>query len=72
MAFGIGALLWYRTSVEPSSGLPLQYAPPSLGPVPSEYIRPEAVPKNGLTATLLCLAEYRLVELRRMSDKHRP
>ncbi|OBI76051.1 DUF2207 domain-containing protein [Mycobacterium sp. E740] len=68
---GLGALLWYRTTVEPSPGFPLQYAPPpGLGPVQTEYIRTEAVPKNGLTATLFYLAERRLVELRQMSDEN--
>src|SRR6476659_4625818 len=27
VAFGLGAFLWYRTTVEPSPGFPLQYAP---------------------------------------------
>lgn len=71
VAFGLGALLWVRTTVEPSPGFPLQYAPPpGLGPVQAEYIRTEAVPKHGLTATLFYLAERRLVELRQRSDKH--
>ncbi|HKP42399.1 DUF2207 domain-containing protein, partial [Mycobacterium sp.] len=68
--FGLGAFLWYRTTVEPPPGFPLQYAPPpGLGPVQSEYIRTESVPKNGLTATLFYLAERRLVELRQANEK---
>ena len=69
-AFGLGAFLWYRTTVEPSPGFPLQYAPPpGLGPVQTEYIRTETVPKNGLTATLFYLAERRLVDLRQVNEK---
>ena len=68
--FGLGAFLWYRTTVEPSPGFPLQYAPPpGLGPVQAEYIRTESVPKNGLTATLFYLAERGLIDLRQVSDK---
>ncbi|MFY9921550.1 MAG: DUF2207 domain-containing protein, partial [Mycobacterium sp.] len=34
VAFALGGFLWYRTTVEPSPGFPLQYAPPpGLGPV---------------------------------------
>ena len=70
VAFGLGAFLWYRTTVEPSPGFPLQYAPPpGLGPVQTEYIRTETVPKNGLTATLFYLAERRLIDLRQVNDK---
>ena len=55
---GLVAFLWYRTTVEPTPGFPVQYAPPpGLGPVQTEYIRTESVPKNGLTATLFYLAE---------------
>jgi hypothetical protein len=70
VAFGLGAFLWYRTTVEPPPGFPLQYAPPpGLGPVQTEYIRTESVPRNGLTATLFYLAERGLVDLRQVSDK---
>ena len=70
VAFGLGAFLWYRTTVEPSPGFPLQYAPPpGLGPVQTEYIRTETVPKDGLTATLFYLAERRLIDLRQVNDK---
>jgi uncharacterized membrane protein YgcG len=70
VAFGLGAFLWYRTTVEPSPGFPLQYAPPpGLGPVQTEYIRTESVPRNGLTATLFYLAERGLIDLRQISDK---
>jgi Predicted membrane protein (DUF2207) len=70
IAFGLGGYLWYRTTVEPSPGFPLQYAPPpGLGPVQTEYIRTEAVPKNGLTATLFYLAERGLIDLQQVSDK---
>jgi hypothetical protein len=68
--FALGAFLWYRTTVEPSPGFPLQYAPPpGLGPVQLEYIRTETVPKDGLTATLFYLAERRLIDLRQVNDK---
>jgi uncharacterized membrane protein YgcG len=71
VAFGLGAFLWYRTTVEPPPGFPLQYAPPpGLGPVQLEYIRTESVPKNGLTATLFHLAERGLVDLRQVDDDH--
>src|SRR6476659_1765153 len=70
IVFGLGAYLWYRTTVEPSPGFPLQYAPPpGLGPVQMEYIRTESVPKDGLTATLFYLAERRLIDLRQVNDK---
>ena len=70
VASGLGAFLWYRTTVEPSPGFPLQYAPPpGLGPVQTEYIRTESVPKNGLTATLFYLAERGLIELRQVNDE---
>ena len=70
IVFGLGAYLWYRTTVEPSPGFPLQYAPPpGLGPVQTEYIRTESVPKDGLTATLFYLAERRLIDLRQVNDK---
>ena len=43
VAFVLGGFLWYRTTVEPSPGFPLQYAPPpGLGPVQTEYIRTES------------------------------
>ena len=68
---GLGAFLWYRTTVEPSPGFPLQYAPPpGLGPVQTEYIRTESVPKNALIATLFYLAERKLIELKQISDEH--
>jgi predicted membrane protein DUF2207 len=67
---GLGGFLWYRTTVEPSPGFPLQYAPPpGIGPVQAEYIRTETVPKNGLTATLFYLAERKLIDLRQVSEK---
>ena len=47
-ATGLGAFLFWRTTVEPSPGFPLQYAPPKgLGPVQAEYIRTERVPAQG-------------------------
>jgi Predicted membrane protein (DUF2207) len=70
VAFGLGGYLWYRTTVEPPPGFPLQYAPPAgLGPVQTEYIRTETVPKDGLTATLFYLAERGLIDLRQVSEK---
>jgi hypothetical protein len=71
VAFALGGFLWYRTTVEPSPGFPLQYAPPAgLGPVQTEYIRTEAVPKSALTATLFYLAERKLIDLRQVNDQH--
>jgi hypothetical protein len=68
-AAALGAFLWYRTTVERSPGFPVQYAPPEgLGPVQCEYIRTESVPSKGITATLLHLAERRLVTLRQTGD----
>ena len=65
----LGAYLWSRTTVEPEPGFPVQYAPPpGLGPVQTEYIRTEATPKNALTATLLHLAERRLITLTQVGD----
>ncbi|TQR84631.1 DUF2207 domain-containing protein, partial [Mycobacterium hodleri] len=70
VAGALMAYLWYRTTVEPDPGFPVQYAPPpGLGPVQTEYIRTEEVPKNGLTATLFHLAERKLVELEQVNDK---
>ena len=70
VAGALGAILYYRTTVEPSPGFPLQYAPPpGLGPVQTEYIRTESVPKNGLTATLFYLAERGLIDMRQVKDK---
>ena len=70
LAAGLIAFLWYRTTVEPSPGFPLQYAPPEgLGPVQMEYIRTESVPKNSLTATLFYLAERGMIELRQVNDE---
>ncbi|MGK2904677.1 MAG: DUF2207 domain-containing protein, partial [Mycobacterium sp.] len=61
------AILWSRSTFERPPGFPIQYAPPpGLGPVQTEYIRTESVPKRGLTATLFHLAERKLVELRQI------
>ncbi|MFM8597684.1 MAG: DUF2207 domain-containing protein, partial [Mycobacterium sp.] len=63
-AAGLGGFLWLRSTVEPSPGFPLQYAPPTgLGPVQCEYIRTEKVPGEGLTATLFHLAERGVLTL---------
>ena len=71
VAFALGGFLWYRTTVESSPGFPLQYAPPEgLGPVQTEYIRTEAVPKNALTATLFYLAERKMISLQQVNDEH--
>ncbi len=70
VAGALGAILYYRTTVEPSPGFPLQYAPPpGLGPVQTEYIRTESVPKNGLTATLFYLADRGLIDMRQVNEK---
>jgi uncharacterized membrane protein YgcG len=67
----VGGFLWYRRTVEPPPGFPLQYAPPpGLGPVQMEYIRTEAVPKNALTATLFYLAERGMIELEQINEEH--
>lgn len=67
---GLGAVRWWRGTVEPAPGFPLQYAPPrGLGPVQSEYIRTEEVPANGLTATLFHLADRGLLALHQDSPK---
>lgn len=69
-AMGLGAFLWWRTTVEPAPGFPLQYAPPKgLGPVQCEYIRTESVPLHGLTATLFHLADRGLFSLEQKSAK---
>ena len=48
----------------------MQYAPPpGLGPVQTEYIRTESVPKNGLTATLFYLADRGLIDMRQVNEK---
>ena len=71
VAAGVGAFLWWRTTVEPEPGLPLQFAPPAgLGPVQCEYIRTEKVPEAGITATLFYLADRGLVTLQETSPKH--
>ena len=68
---GLGAFLWWRTTVEPSPGFPVQYAPPTgLGPVQCEFIRTEKVPSNGLTATLFYLADRGLVSLNQVGKKN--
>ncbi len=69
-ATGLGAFLFWRTTVEPSPGFPLQYAPPKgLGPVQCEYIRTEKVPAQGVTATLFYLAERGLLTLNQTGRK---
>ncbi|OMC05942.1 hypothetical protein A5733_18570, partial [Mycobacterium sp. NS-7484] len=71
VGMGLLAYLWTRTTVEPPPGFPVQYAPPEgLGPVQTEYIRTETIPKTGLSATLFHLAERGLVELRQLGDMH--
>lgn len=71
LAAGLGGFLWWRSTVEPSPGFPLQYAPPpGLGPVQCEYIRTEKVPDSGLTATLFYLGERKLVSLKQITSQH--
>lgn len=70
-AAGLAGLAWYRSTVERPPGFPLQYTPPEgLGPVQTEYIRAEAVPRQALTATLFHLAERGLIELRQLTNGH--
>ncbi|MBU8815711.1 DUF2207 domain-containing protein, partial [Mycolicibacterium goodii] len=65
----LGALWWLRTTIEPSPGFPLQYAPPDgLGPVQLEFIRTESVSSEGLTATLFHLADRGLISLHQESE----
>jgi hypothetical protein len=69
-AAGLGAFLFWRSTVEPAPGFPLQYAPPKgLGPVQCEYIRTERVPDQGVTATLFYLAERGLLTLNESGPK---
>ena len=69
-AAGLAGFLWWRTTVEPEPGFPLQYAPPpGLGPVQCEYIRTERVPNQGLVATFFYLADRGLVTLDQVSEK---
>lgn len=71
VAAAIGGLLWWRSTVEPPPGFPVQYAPPAgIGPVQSEYIRTEAVSRDALTATLFYLAERQLISLTQVSEKN--
>ena len=66
----LGGLVLRRCTIEPSPGFPLQYEPPEgLGPVQTEYIRTEAVPRNALTATLFYLAERQLISLHQTKQK---
>ena len=70
LASGLGAVLLWRSTVEPAPGFPLQYAPPpGLGPVQCEYIRTEKVPDHGVTATLFSLADRGLVTLNEVGPK---
>ena len=58
MAFGLGAFLLVPHHCRTVTRVPAAVrAATGLGPVQLEYIRTEAVPKNGLTATLFYLAE---------------
>jgi hypothetical protein len=69
-AAGLGGFLWWRTTVEPSPGFPLQYAPPpGLGPVQCEYIRTEQVPDEALTASLFYLADQGLLSVNQSGAK---
>ncbi|PQM46297.1 hypothetical protein C1Y40_03527 [Mycobacterium talmoniae] len=56
--------LWDRRSRERTPGTPVLYAPPDgLGPVQTAYIVTEKVSKHAMVATLLYLAERKLVRL---------
>jgi uncharacterized membrane protein YgcG len=73
VALGLGllglfavALGWLSAAPtrEKPPGFPVMYEPPNgLGPVQVAYISNETVPSNAVSATLLDLAERRLVEL---------
>lgn len=65
---GALALVWVRSTREEPPGFPVQYAPPpGLGPVETVYIDTEDTGDHALTASLLYLADRRLVTL-----EHRP
>jgi len=62
----LGGYLWDRRSREASPGTPVLYVPPDgLGPVQTAYIVTEKVGDHALVATLLHMAERRLVHLDR-------
>ncbi|UXA07644.1 DUF2207 domain-containing protein [Mycobacterium sp. SMC-2] len=62
----LGGYLWDRRSREASPGTPVLYVPPDgLGPVQTAYIVTENVGDHALVATLLYMAERRLVRLDR-------
>lgn len=64
MAAAVGGYLWMRRSREPAPGFPVLYAPPrGLGPAHCAYLVDESVGEHALIATLLYLAERRLVRL---------
>lgn len=62
--------LWVRRSREEPPGLPVMYEPPDgLGPAQAVYIVKETVGDHALVATLLHMAERKLVELERIRSK---
>ncbi len=62
--------LWVRRSRETPPGLPVTYVPPDgLGPAQTVYIVKETVGEHALVATLLHMAERKLVELERIGAK---
>ena len=66
----LGGYLWDRRSREASPGAPVLYVPPDgLGPVQTTYIVNEKVGDHALVATLLYMAERRLVHLDRAGSK---
>jgi len=59
-----GGYRWMRRSREPAPGFPVLYAPPrGLGPAQCAYLVAETTGDHALVATLLHLAERRLVRL---------
>ena len=66
----VAAMVLMRTTAESPPGFGVHYTPPEgLGPVQNEYIRTEAVPKHGLTATVFHLAEHGLLTLDQTEPK---
>lgn len=62
----LGGYLWDRRSREAPPGTPVLYVPPEgLGPVQTAYIVNENVGDHALVATLLYMAERKLVRLER-------
>ncbi len=63
--------LWARRSREPSPGFPVMYTPPDrMGPVQTVYLVKETVGDHAVVASLLYLAERKLVRLTGAGSQH--